>query len=137
MYAIHLGDGRDHVSAFGAAFRHNLEFNASTQVFGASSKGHYGATSVFCRTRNPLARKPATRRYSSPPAAIRIVPNANELMPQIRSVSLRNTEKPSNRTGPTPTPTAPTKPPGTRKGRVRFGSLTRSTTSATNSSARL
>src|SRR5205807_1623975 len=60
--------------------------------------------------------------YATTPAAIRIMPKANELMPRIDSCSLRTTEKHSKSAGGMPIAIAPNQPPGTRKGRASCGS---------------
>src|ERR1700677_653916 len=77
----------------------------------------------------------ATRKPNGPAAAT-IAANASAGSPATLSPRAAHSANAISIAGPTPIPTAPQRPPGILNGRGKFGSFTRSTTSATNSSSR-
>src|SRR5215470_14712560 len=71
--------------------------------------GSYAVGCDFCSRRvpQPDGLRATLAKYANTPAAIRSIPNANELMPHTCSLCLRTIEKVSNSIGGMPTAIAP------------------------------
>ncbi len=84
-----------------------------------------------------LACTPVETLNAIGPRSITAAPKSSALKGPTFSSRFFVSANPRSASGPMPSAAAPTIPPGTRIGRTRFGSRTRRTTRATNSSIRL